>query len=133
MDSDTPATVLLVEDDPNTNDLYRVVLERAGYAVLSAFDGEDAIRLATTEAPDLIILDVVIPRIPGWGVARILRSDPRTEKIPIVAVTGHEMLTEHSVADELGIEGYLRKPVELRDLIAEIARVLDRGARSSPR
>lgn len=116
-------TILLVEDNTDNRIIYRRALEHFGYGVLEALDGEEAIRLATDHLPDLILMDISIPRINGWDVTRTLLADARTKHIPIVALTAHALPSDRARGVEVGFTSYLTKPIEPRRVIAEIERV----------
>lgn len=116
-------TILLVEDNTDNRIIYRRALEHFGYGVLEALDGEEAIRLAMDHLPDLILMDISIPRINGWDVTRTLLADARTKHIPIVALTAHALPSDRARGVEVGLTSYLTKPIEPRRVIAEIERV----------
>ena len=114
-------SVLVVEDDPELRTLYRTTLALAGYAVTAAEDGIDALRSIESHAPDVIVLDMVLPRLDGRDVHRELMSNAVTASIPIVVVA----------ADTSGLERsdfacVLQKPVDLDDLVAAVERCLRR-------
>ena len=116
-------TILLVEDNTDNQIIYRRALEHFGYTVLEAWDGEEAIRVAHDQLPDLILMDISIPRIDGWEVTRRLRADERTKHIPIVALTAHALQADRARGHEIGFASYLTKPIEPRRVIEEIERV----------
>lgn len=113
-------TVLLVEDNEDNRDIYQLILEHAGYEVLLAVSGEEGIRLARERLPDLILMDISIPVIDGWEATRILKADPVTSGIAIVALTAHALASDRERAREAGCDGYLAKPVEPRRVVAEV-------------
>ena len=125
-------TILLVEDNPDNLAIYIMALKHYGYSVLEAHDGEEAIRLAREEHPDLILMDVSIPKIDGWEATRILKADPATHKIPILALTAHALATDRAKAVEAGCDGYLAKPIEPRRVVEEIERHLSMRDGSDP-
>ena len=116
-------TILLVEDNTDNQIIYRRALEHFGYTVLEAWDGEEAIRVAHDQLPDLILMDISIPRIDGWEVTRRLRADERTKHIPIVALTAHALQADRVRGHEIGFASYLTKPIEPRRVVEEIERV----------
>ena len=116
-------TILLVEDNTDNQIIYRRALEHFGYTVLEVWDGEEAIRVAHDQLPDLILMDISIPRIDGWEVTRRLRADERTKHIPIVALTAHALQADRARGHEIGFASYLTKPIEPRRVIEEIERV----------
>jgi two-component system, cell cycle response regulator DivK len=118
------ATVLLVEDNEDNQAIYRTILEHFDYEVLDARNGKRGIELAREEHPDLILMDISIPIIDGWTAIRTLKEDDDTGDIPIVALTAHALQSDRDKAMELGCDGYLAKPVEPRQVIAEVERIL---------
>ena len=117
-------TILLVEDNTDNRIIYRRALEHFGYAVLEALDGEEAIRIARESLPDLILMDISIPRVSGWEVTRILLSEDATRQIPIIALTAHALPQDRARGAEVGFARYLTKPIEPRRVIEEIERVM---------
>jgi CheY-like chemotaxis protein len=126
-------TVLLVEDNIDNRVIYRRALEHFGYTVLEALDGEEAIRVARESMPDLILMDISIPRLNGWDATKILLGDEETKRIPIIALTAHALPSDRARGAELGFAEYLTKPIEPRRVIQEIERVLaGRGLSRTP-
>ncbi|HEY2378968.1 MAG TPA: response regulator [Gemmatimonadaceae bacterium] len=123
-------TVLLVEDNDDNLRIYSTILGYAGYHVLEATDGEAGLATARSGQPDLILMDVSIPKIDGWEVTRILKADPATSSIPIVALTAHALASDRERANEIGFDGYISKPAEPRLVLAEVERRL--GKASAP-
>jgi CheY-like chemotaxis protein len=119
-----PKTVLLVEDNEDNRIVYATMLEHFGYRVVEAADGEDAVRIAKEELPDLILMDISIPGIDGWTAMERLREDPRTTALPVVAVTAHALPEHRARAEELRCSGYLTKPCEPRRLLQEVRRLI---------
>lgn len=115
-------TILLVEDNEDNRRIYLTILEHAGYRVLEATDGEAGIALARDEMPDLILMDVSIPKIDGWEATRQLKADPATRDIPIVALTAHALASDRQKAVDAGCDGYIPKPAEPRLVLAEVER-----------
>jgi CheY-like chemotaxis protein len=116
-------TILVVEDNTDNQIIYRRALEHFGYTVLQAWDGEEGIRMAQEKMPDLILMDIAIPRIDGWEVTRQLLADDRTKHIPIVALTAHALPADRARGTEIGFASYLTKPIEPRRVVEEIERV----------
>jgi len=116
-------TILLVEDNTDNQIIYRRALEHFGYAVLEAWDGEEAIRVARDQLPDMILMDISIPRIDGWEVTKMLLADDRTKHIPVVALTAHALPADRARGSEIGFASYLTKPIEPRRVVEEIERV----------
>lgn len=121
---DAARTVLLVEDNEDNRTVYRTILEHYGYKVMEARNGEDGVRMAREQRPDLILMDISIPVIDGWEATRILKADPKTNDIPIIALTAHALATDRAKAAEVGCDGYLAKPCEPRRVVAEVERFL---------
>ena len=121
-------TVLLVEDNDDNLRIYSTILTYAGYNVLEATDGEAGLATARSGRPDLILMDVSIPKIDGWEVTRILKADPATSTIPVVALTAHALASDRERADEIGFDGYISKPAEPRAVLAEVERRLGKVA-----
>jgi two-component system cell cycle response regulator DivK len=120
--SPTGQTVLLVEDNEDNRIIYSTVLRHLGYEVVEALDGLRAIELARSVRPDIILMDISIPELDGWEATRILRQDPTTKDIPIVALTAHALADDRERATALGFTSYLAKPVEPRAVVAEVRR-----------
>lgn len=120
-------TVLLVEDNEDNRIIYTTMLRHVGYDVLEAQDGVQAIALARSERPDLILMDISIPEIDGWEATRILRRDPATSAIPIVALTAHALPDDREKALQMGFTAYLAKPIEPRTVVAEVQRWIGGG------
>lgn len=117
--------ILLVEDNDDNRLVYRTILDHYGFIVLEAADGEEGVRRARADAPDLILMDVSIPKIDGWEATRLLKADPATASIPIIALTAHALATDRAKAKEVGCDGYLAKPVEPRRVVEEVQKYLD--------
>ncbi|HEX5076923.1 MAG TPA: response regulator [Gemmatimonadaceae bacterium] len=116
-------TILLVEDNTDNRIIYRRALEHFGYTVIEALDGEEAIRLATERVPDLVLMDISIPRIDGWEATKAIRADPRTKAVPVVALTAHAMPADRARASEIGFASYLTKPIQPRKVVEEVERL----------
>ncbi|HYW10262.1 MAG TPA: response regulator [Longimicrobium sp.] len=121
--------ILLVEDNPDNRAIYGTILRHFGFEVAEAETGEDGVRMAREISPALILMDVAMPGMDGWEATRILKGDPETAGIPVIALTAHAMSEDRRRAEEVGCDGYLSKPVEPRRVVAEVERLL---ARSSP-
>lgn len=116
--------VLVVEDDPNTCDLVRLQLEGAGYDVICAFGGRQALSSARDERPDIILLDIVLPEVDGLEVCRQVR---RFSNIPIMMVSGRDEEFDRVLGLELGADDYVTKPFSPRELVARVRAVLRRS------
>ena len=102
-------TILFIEDESALQKAFGDVLKQKGYKMISALDGEIGLRLARTAKPDLIILDVILPRLYGFEVLKKLKQDPDTEKIPVIVLTNLERIEDVQKAIELGATTYLVK------------------------
>ena len=120
--------MLVVEDEENLVEALRYNLEREGYAVLTAMDGEKGLELARGSNPDLIILDVMLPRLDGFEVCRILRRDVNT---PILMLTAKGEEVDRIVGLELGADDYVTKPFSMRELLARVRAMLRRSRMTS--
>jgi DNA-binding response OmpR family regulator len=116
------ATVLMVEDDERLRNLYRTFLTAFRYKVVVVSDGLTALRTIDVERPDVLVLDLGLPRVSGWDVYRDLRSRPETERLPIIVVSGNDL--RDIEPDDLS--GFLRKPVAPEELGAAIDKALAR-------
>jgi CheY-like chemotaxis protein len=118
-----PPTVLLVEDTEDNRFMMRRLLEMTGYRVVEAMNGEEAVKLAQTESPHLILMDLSLPVIDGLAATRLIRKLPGCESTPIIAVSAHDTSDFQSEAIEAGCNTYVTKPIdfaELEELIAEL-------------
>jgi two-component system cell cycle response regulator DivK len=118
------STILLVEDNQDNQEIYRIILAHHGYHVLQAFDGEAGVELARAHAPDLILMDLTMPVLDGIEATRVLKSDPATAGIPIIVLTAHTQHEDVAAAEEAGCDAYLAKPVEPAKVASEVRRVL---------
>jgi CheY-like chemotaxis protein len=119
------ALILLIEDHEDNRNIYRTILEHFGFRVLLASDGREGVCLARDGQPDLILMDISIPHIDGWEATRILKGDPATADIPVIALTAHALPEDRERAEAVGCDGYLTKPVEPRRVIEEVNRLLE--------
>lgn len=130
MTEDGQKKVLLVEDNEDNLVVYRTILEHVGYIVLEARDGEEGVRRARSDHPDLILMDISIPKMDGWEATQRLKADEATRAIPIVALTAHALEEDRQRAIEVGCDGYLAKPIEPRRVVQEVERFV--GKANSP-
>lgn len=124
-------TILVVEDEIYTADLLRRYFELAGYEVVSAHTGSEAIRLAFDCAPQVIILDIILPDMDGYAVCRKLRGDARTKDIPIIFLTRKDSSSSRLDGLEMGADDYLTKPFDVEELRLRVQKILDRVVRKS--
>ena len=118
------ALVLVVEDRPMNAKLLRDVLTASGYDVVESVDAESGLALARERQPALILMDIQLPGMDGIAAVRELKRDPRTAKIPVVAVTASAMPLERESILRAGFDGYQAKPISVRDLLAEVRRLV---------
>ena len=118
------ATLLIVEDNPANLKLARVVLERAGHAVLEAMDAEAGLAIAREKRPDLILMDIQLPGMDGLSATVELKRDPATAAIPVLALTAHAMMGDEEKIRAAGCDGYLTKPFRYPELLARVAAML---------
>ena len=116
------ADVLLVEDNEDNRTIYQTVLEHTGYVVAIAGDGATGLNLIKTLKPSLVLLDVSMPELDGWQVCTRAKSDPDLSSVRIVMLTAHALASDEAMAYACGADGYLRKPVEPRKVVKEVAR-----------
>jgi len=120
----TRSSVLLVDDNQLNLELVTDVLEAAGYTVRQAGSAEDALQAVREKRPDLILMDIGLPGMNGHAAVRVLKADPTTREIPVVALTAYAMAGDEKLAAESGFDAYITKPVQTRTLPATVARVL---------
>ncbi len=116
--------ILVVEDDLDNTTLVRLLLKRENYDVLTAENGQKGIAVTQSERPDLIVLDLDMPVMDGWRMIDELKEQKKTRDIPIVVVTAHLLPDERYKAFDAGCNGYVMKPFQVADLVAEIKRWL---------
>ena len=118
--------ILLVEDNEMNRDMLSRRLERKGYSVVIAVDGQQGVDMAHAETPELILMDMSLPVIDGWEATRRLKADEGTKAIPIIALTAHAMSGDREKALEAGADEYDTKPVELPRLLGKIQALLEK-------
>ena len=121
------ATILLIEDNENNRYLTTFILEKRGHTVVLAEDGQTGIALAREIKPDLILLDIQLPQMDGYAVARALTQSDDLAHIPIVAVTSYAMVGDRERVLESGCVGYLEKPINPATFVADIEQYLPQG------
>jgi CheY-like chemotaxis protein len=119
------AKILIVEDNEMNRDMLSRRLERKGYDVVIAVDGEEGLRVARQEAPDLVLMDMSLPVLDGWEATRRLKAEADTGKIPVIALTAHAMAGDREKALDAGCDDYDTKPIELPRLLGKIEALLD--------
>ena len=120
----TMPSILLVEDNELNRDMLSRRLERKGYIVAIAVDGQQGVDMALANPPDLILMDMSLPVMDGWEATRRLKADERTKHIPVIALTAHAMDGDEQKAREAGCDDYDTKPVELPRLLEKMERLL---------
>lgn len=116
--------ILLVDDYPDALDMWGLYLRSLGYEVLTAADGRSAVEVATTQAPDVVVMDLELPVLSGFDAARRLRQDDRTSALPLIAATGYSQIGQLEQARLAGFDAIVIKPCEPRVLVIEIERLL---------
>ncbi len=117
-------SILLIEDNEQNRYLVTYLLTQSGYSVVSATSGPLGIQMVGTVNPDLILLDIQLPEMDGYAVARALRQDSHLRRIPIVAVTSYAMVGDREKAIAAGCDGYIEKPIDPQTFVSEIERFL---------
>ena len=116
--------ILVVEDNRDNMTLIVDVLSSLDYDVLQATDGQEGLDLAKSGKPDLILMDLSLPRMDGWTATRHLKADPLLKSIPIIALTAHAMIGDRERALEAGCDDYITKPISLSDLMSKLGHFL---------
>jgi two-component system, OmpR family, alkaline phosphatase synthesis response regulator PhoP len=119
--------ILVVDDEPEAVELVEFNLKQAGYAVITAVDGAEALKKAHAHRPDLIILDVMLPEMDGFEACKVLRLDPATARVPIIMLTAKAAEIDRVLGLELGADDYLTKPFSPKELVARVRAVLRRA------
>lgn len=120
-------TILLVEDNEMNRDMLSRRLQRKGYVVLIATDGEQGVAVAQAEQPDLILMDMSLPVLDGWEATRQIKADPAISAVPVIALTAHAMAGDHEKCVAAGCDDYDTKPVDLARLLGKIELLLQRA------
>jgi CheY-like chemotaxis protein len=118
--------VLMAEDSPVNRELLREILEARGCEVDEAVDGEEALEKMGRSRPDILLLDIGMPKLDGFGVIQRVRQDPNLANLPVLAVTAYAMRGDREKGLDAGFDGYLSKPINARSLFAEMERVLSK-------
>ncbi|MFT3766105.1 MAG: response regulator [Minicystis sp.] len=125
-----PPLVLVVDDFEDNREMFAEYLELSGFQVAQAGNGRDAISCAFERVPDVVLMDLSLPELDGWEATRILKSNPRTSHVPVIALTGHTLAEHSREAKDAGCDAFLTKPCLPEALVEEVQRQLARG--SSP-
>lgn len=118
------ATIMIADDSRTVIHALKKILMSSGYETIPAFDGEQAVEVAMKWKPDLILMDIVMPRMNGFEATRALAQDSDTADIPIIIVSGEDRMTDRMWATRLGAKGFLSKPIQRKELISKIGAVL---------
>jgi DNA-binding response OmpR family regulator len=119
-----PKKILVVDDEPDVASLLTLLLKSQGYNVVSAGDGQEALEKARSEQPDLILLDVMLPKMDGYKVARMLKFDENFSSIPIIMLTAKVQEKDKQIGMEMGADDYVTKPFDTAALLAKVKAVL---------
>ncbi len=122
-----PRTILVIDDEPEMVKLVDYNLTKAGYLVLTARDGESGLATARKHAPDLVVLDVMMPGLDGWEVCKRLRLEPETARVPLLMLTAKAEETDRVLGLELGADDYVTKPFGVQELLARVKALLRRA------
>lgn len=112
--------ILVVEDNMDTYELVRFILEKNGYETFLAMNGRDGVNAATKQMPDLIIMDLSMPEMDGWTATRLIKSNAQTSAIPLIALTAHALPGDRQRAFDAGCDEYITKPMDLLDLLESV-------------
>ena len=119
-------TVLIVDDEENMVHLLRVIFESAGYKVLSALSGREALEVLSGRTPDVVLLDIMMPEMDGWEVFRRMREDPSLPDVPVVVITAKKDEIDRQMGTELlRVDGYVTKPFVRKELVRTVERIIE--------
>jgi CheY-like chemotaxis protein len=129
LDWDNPSswTVLLVEDEPDNLEVLVDAVEYHGMAALSAANGLEGLKVLEENLPTLILLDLSMPKMDGWVMHKQVKADPRTQQIPVVALTAHAMTGDKEKVLAAGFDGYLTKPISIASFLKDLRQAMDRA------
>lgn len=117
--------ILLVEDNEFNRDMLGRRLQRNGFTVCYAVDGPQGVAMAESETPDLVLMDIALGEMDGWEATRLIKANPKTAKIPVIALTAHALASDRETSVQVGCAEYDTKPVDLPRLLEKIRRCLD--------
>jgi len=120
MSENAKKKILIVDDEPDIVETIKFLLESEGFECLTAFDGEEALKLARESNPDLIILDVMLPKINGYKVSRLLKFDAKYKNIPVLMVTARTQEEDRLIGEETGADEYITKPFDIDSILEKI-------------
>jgi len=116
--------ILIVEDDPKSLMLVQDLLQVSGYKTIEAMDGEQGVELAKSKKPDLILMDIQMPKMDGLEATRILKADTTTRNITVLALTASAMKEDKEKILEIGCDGYITKPIDIKEFLKTVAEYL---------
>jgi two-component system, cell cycle response regulator DivK len=119
-------TILVVEDQEDNRQILRDLLASSGFLMIEAHDGEQALAMARSQRPDLILMDIQLPVVDGYEATRSIKRDPELKHIPVIAVTSYALSGDEELAREAGCDAYVAKPYSTRHLLAKIGQFLER-------
>ena len=125
--------ILVIEDSPVNMALTVAILENAGHVVLQADHAGEGMEMARRERPDLVLMDIQLPDIDGLAATRMLKADPRTAHLPVIALTAFAMKGDEDDTRAAGCDGYVTKPIRYKEFLAEMDAVMKRRAASASR
>jgi len=120
--------ILIIEDDPINLRFTKYTLEKKGYQVVTAANGLEGLKKVKTEAPDLIIMDIMLPGIDGFEICHRLRAEPQTAQLPILMISGKAQEADKATGLKVGVDVYLTKPVSPSEIVSRVEALLDRKA-----
>lgn len=115
--------VLITEDEPNIVESLTFILNRAGYEVSSVLDGEAAVRRLRSSPPDIMVLDLMLPKLNGFEVLKLIKTDPQLKSLPVVILSAKGQAHDRQLAEEIGANAFITKPFSNRDFIEQIGRL----------
>ena len=118
------STILVIEDNPDNLELVKFLLEKAGFNVIGETDGKKGLAALQEKRPDLILLDMSIPEIDGWKLAKQIKSDPETSSILVVALTAHTLPGDRKRALDAGCDGFISKPLDVPNFVSQVSSYL---------
>jgi len=124
-------TILIIEDYDKSLRLFKLIIDSMGHRVLTAMDSEEGLRIAREERPDLILMDIQMPRMDGIEALKLLKADTRTEAIPVIALTSYVMKGDRERLLAEGFTHYIPKPIDKNSFIEDIKRVLEKYQRGN--
>lgn len=127
-----PATIMVVEDDEELSEVLQYNLARAGYRVVQAWDGQEAMDTVEQAAPDLVLLDIMLPKADGWEVCRFLTDTPALKQIPIIIFTAKSTREDFDLARQFNLAGFFTKPYATIDVLRHVEKVLAGRPAASP-